>query len=398
MAWHWGEGKHIRRNLLMGLALIGLVGCGSRDPGASERTDVATSFVTVAEQPAESASTVDSTEMAPATTGAPDVDAVADASSTDDRGDPMPLLTARTTDSGFTLMVHDVREFGSLEFEEVVGDQAVPGWEPPFWCNPDGRFVVTAAHEDATAVAQGSWFEEPPGGLEVSTFPLRLADDVRLLVVVAQATGATSATAHFTDGTVDTAPVENGFAVLAAAIPAGVSQGYGLTVNRNGPSSKFESDTSDDDRPREACVPPVLPPPSLPPAGEQPADPVAAEAAVRAAFATVYAFEVRADDSWLQVLDSDEGIVQALEEFRNGPYADAREGASANVNEVVFTSPTEAWFTYDLFANDNHFDDRFGIAHLVEGQWRVARSVLCQDLALAGVECQPPAVPIVPHD
>jgi hypothetical protein len=55
----------------------------------------------------------------------------------------------------------------------------------------------------------------------------------------------------------------------------------------------------------------------------------------------------------------------------------------------VFTSPTEAWFRYDIETNVTNFTDRFGIAFQIDGVWVIARAVICQDLALAGAQCFP---------
>jgi hypothetical protein len=62
----------------------------------------------------------------------------------------------------------------------------------------------------------------------------------------------------------------------------------------------------------------------------------------------------------------------------------------------VFTNPTEAWFRYDLETSSSFFADRFGIAYLIDGSWRISRRVICQDLALAASPCEPDSEPINP--
>ena len=81
-----------------------------------------------------------------------------------------------------------------------------------------------------------------------------------------------------------------------------------------------------------------------------------------------------------------------------GDYAGAAQGASIEMRETVFTSPTEVWFRYDLLTPVANFFDRYGIARLGDdGTWRITRETICQDLALApGNACSPGVERVLP--
>ena len=66
--------------------------------------------------------------------------------------------------------------------------------------------------------------------------------------------------------------------------------------------------------------------------------------------------------------------------------------------ELVFTSPTEAWFRYDIDSPMASFADRYGMAVLGEdGVWRLTRQSVCQDLALVpGTTCVPSVSQLLP--
>ena len=98
----------------------------------------------------------------------------------------------------------------------------------------------------------------------------------------------------------------------------------------------------------------------------------------------------------MEQLDSDEGVQETIDVVLGGTFGSAAQGAEYTMGDLVFTSPTEAWFTYDLFANNNHFNRRFGLAVEIDGAWKISRGVICQDLALAGGHCEPPIGQLYP--
>ena len=120
------------------------------------------------------------------------------------------------------------------------------------------------------------------------------------------------------------------------------------------------------------------------PDGPGPVDPVAAEAAVRAAVSTVY--DPHAGAARLDDIDDPRGLTEADAELQAGPYAETAATTTAVVGEISFDRPDHAWFRYELSTIGS---SRLGEAFLVDGRWKVARSTVCSDYALAGVTCPP---------
>jgi len=140
------------------------------------------------------------------------------------------------------------------------------------------------------------------------------------------------------------------------------------------------------------CTPP---PPELPPAGEQPDDAQGAEAQIRANFEALFANDVPFEDKGDQLLDDTTGVQDAIEAMQAGGFGDAAQTSNHTMIDLVFVSPDEAWFRYDLETQFGLFN-RFGISYLIDGEWRIARAVICQDLALTGISCNPPVNDIYP--
>ncbi|MEM1334007.1 MAG: hypothetical protein AAGG08_11155, partial [Actinomycetota bacterium] len=108
------------------------------------------------------------------------------------------------------------------------------------------------------------------------------------------------------------------------------------------------------------------------------------------------------------LLDDATGVAEAAD--RLGGIAD---GAIAEGGAVVFVTPAEAWFEYDLLlpvvgvgqgdpsvdgddASFASYGVRIGRAVLVDGTWRVTRGTMCDLLAFAGVACEPAWISEVP--
>ncbi len=126
-----------------------------------------------------------------------------------------------------------------------------------------------------------------------------------------------------------------------------------------------------------ACAPPL-------PTGPQPADAVAAGASVRSAFDVVY--DPTAGAARLDLLDDPRGVADTTAAAIAGPYGSEVASTTATFGEVSFDRPDHAWFHYELSVG---FGTRTGEAVLVDGKWKIARSTVCADLALAGVTCPP---------
>lgn len=126
---------------------------------------------------------------------------------------------------------------------------------------------------------------------------------------------------------------------------------------------------------------------ALPEPGEQPADPAAAEEQVRAAFIGIFDFsrqrEERAQLSERPAVwaDANRQLVE-----RHGEIV---EDLHAEVDEVVFTSPTHAAVRFRHIASDPGVPRGpfIGDAVLVDGRWLVAITTTCERVAVAGVTC-----------
>ena len=124
------------------------------------------------------------------------------------------------------------------------------------------------------------------------------------------------------------------------------------------------------------CVAPL-------PTGAQPADVTVAESEVRAAFTTAY--DPSAVDR-IDLIDDRRGVAEATAQAEAGPYAAEVASTWGTVDEVSFDRPDHAWVRYQL---TNIGGVRVGEARLIDGHWKVARSTVCADLALAQAICAP---------
>lgn len=327
-------------------------------------------------------------------------------------GPKLETMFQRTTDTGIRLVLQNSGDWQNFAFAEegfavaetVVGvavKVAPPGtgprdgWTPPAWCNPIGGFRLTMLFKDAIGISNGSRYGEPRNGLAVTLFSSGYAEGFPFRALVLNvADDVISATATWEDDATDTAVPIGGWVVLAT--PGQSSGKFTLVLQTEAGEQTLAWDELPQDGDLEwqkDCSPP---PPSLPPAGDQPDDPAAAEAEIRSNYELLYDREIAFEDKGEQLLDDTAGILEAIEQMQDGGFADVAETAVHTMTELVFVSPTEAWFTYDLETEFGGFANRFGIAYLIDGEWRFARAVMCQDLALTGVPCNPPANDIYP--
>jgi hypothetical protein len=308
--------------------------------------------------------------------------------------EPMQLLFDRTTGDGRTLRAH----LGpTWEQESGIPDGA---WQPAPWCYESGQLRIAFGGNGVIDVGSVPWYSEPYLGRAVSWVTLGNADDQPTWVFVAQVPADTENVVVTLDsGETDAAAPQNGIAVLAVpgVAPAEVIEGPERYWVDNAPVFSVELQggaaagvvgsggvgTWDDPEFRESCTPP---PPALPDAGEQPADPAGAEAEIRAAMTALYGV-VGTEEVGSDLIDDPTGVAEARQQVQDGGFADDAAGASATIDELVFTAPDEAWFRYSIDTPGNDFDNRYGIAVLVDGVWKITRSTVCQDLSLAGGDC-----------
>jgi len=304
------------------------------------------------------------------------------------------LVFERALDDGTVIRVHG--QWWN-EGDMYGGWPGFEGWEPAPWCQPTGNLRVAVAAPDSINVAWAPWYREAKDGLAVSTFATGYVEDVPRFGVVAQVgADVTSVTLTTPSGTDTAVPVSSEAGpVVVLLVPGPITDDLQLELERSSgtqtatPSDLMESWNSPEFR--DACQPP---PPALPEPGEQPADAAAAEATVRDSFAIVRAEDIAAR---LEVIDDASGIEAAWAAITAGQYAEVAASATFTIRDFVFSSPTEAWFRYDIESSAGTFTDRYGRAVLGgDGTWRITRDTVCQDLALAQAPCDPPGSVVLP--
>jgi hypothetical protein len=126
----------------------------------------------------------------------------------------------------------------------------------------------------------------------------------------------------------------------------------------------------------------------LPEAGEQPADPVAAEEQVRTAYVTLFD-AARPREERARFVERPDVWVPANQSLAEGQYGQAVRDQRAEVDHIVFTSPTHAAVRFRLVASSELVpqDHRIGDAVLVDGRWLVAIGTPCDLIAMAGISC-----------
>lgn len=326
-------------------------------------------------------------------------------------GPELQLLYQRVTETGIRVTLQDSGDWNDFGGEMVFPDQpavttaesiaeaqplgviAPPdtvgnvGWQPAAWCNAVGGLRITMSFKEAIGVSNGQRYLEPrAGGVSVSLYSSGHAEGVPFRVLAMQVRpDVTLVTTTWADGMSDGGAPVNGW--VAVASPGAANVAFDVTLE----SANGTDVIPFDDMPRDGdvewqkgCNPP---PPELPPAGEQPDDRDAAEQEVRAVFDLLWDRDIPLDEK--VVLDDDTGVAEAIDQVDNGGFGEAAETAVHTMTELVFTSPTEAWFMYDLETSVTNFPNRFGIAYRIDGVWVISRAVICQDLSLGGGQCFP---------
>jgi hypothetical protein len=316
---------------------------------------------------------------------------------------PTQLIAERVTDSGITLRAHlgqlyDQSDYLSSEFG-VERD-----WSPPGWCFESGQVRIALGGGEATGqnvidVGAVSWWTEPFQDRAISWLTLGTADGNPHRIVFVQASSdVTSVTVTHGDGSTDSVVPIDGVAMLVVpGAPESIQHDEGgsiwneevhdFDVTFDGPEPVTVADAHvnsqwNDPEFSESCQPP---PPALPEPGDQPTNPAAAQQTITDTMATIYGSPDSETNG--ELIDDPTGIAEARQQVRDGDYEEAAANAEAIVEELVFTTPTEAWFRYRIETTTGTFDRRYGIAVEIDGVWKITRNTICQDLQLAGGDC-----------
>ncbi|CAN5412273.1 hypothetical protein BH10ACT2_BH10ACT2_16320 [soil metagenome] len=422
-----GSGSRRRKlSLLAGAAVViagGIAGAVALSGGNDQTTDPATTTAV------ETADTI-GPDIQPGINVGPNPNGFPDYGS-DYMGPQLETMLQRTTDSGIRMTLQNSGDWQNFAFADgdssgggvaitsvatdgnvvtviasggVAPPPPVPGvppntgpdqsWVAPAWCNPVGGFRLTMLYKDAVGISNGSRYGEPRDGVSVTLFSSGYAEGVPFrALVVNVADDVVGVTATWDDDASDTAVPVNGWVVVATPGPA--SGKFVLVLQTDGGERTIAWDELPQDGDldwQKGCSPP---PPDLPLAGDQPDDAQGAEAQIRANFAALFDNDVPFEEKG-DLIDDTTGIQDAIDQLQVGGFADAAQTAKHTITDLVFVSPDEAWFRYDLQTIFSDFQSRFGIAYLIDGQWRIARAVMCQDLALTGISCNPPVNDIYP--
>jgi hypothetical protein len=165
--------------------------------------------------------------------------------------------------------------------------------------------------------------------------------------------------------------------------PDSTSGDYSLAVQIRTSSGRSKTVSATGPLPTVTCTDEL-------PRGNAPTD-RADRAAIISAYTTVYDSS-RPAATRLALIDDPTGVALATQHALAGPYGSAARHAAVQITDVEVDRPGHAWVDFDLYtgvAANPVLRGRLGQAHLVDDTWKVARSTVCADLALAGATCHP---------
>jgi len=268
------------------------------------------------------------------------------------------------------------------------------GWVPPAWCYPAGMARVTFVQGSTVGEKYFNYYAGLRGDALVKVVQGGYADGTPLQVYVFQVSDSVTAVqVADAQDVIDRSTPEDGWAVVVA--PGEYDDSTVLSfVDGAGdvqPVTDFSGEWTDAFE--TGCYEPEA---SLPSPGEQPDDAAAAESALRARFDELWAGDTKAAERYAEYIDDDTGLVEATDEVLGGQYADLAVGVHRLIGDLVFVSPSEAWFRYYLSSTEITQVSFFGHAYLVDGKWVFVRAMVCQEIALTNVQCSPPELKLVP--
>jgi hypothetical protein len=289
-----------------------------------------------------------------------------------------------------------VRTFRPLGLIETCGGG---DWCPPPECRPELALVVHLDEprgDEVTVVevvARPARSAAPFYVASWSTWP-RSEDATGVWAGVAVPDGVATVDLLIKGRIVDTAPVVDGWAVVAARYANSEFVGQDdATVEARDAAGVIVDEAvvarpapSLNRTPPGECERPAAP---LPRAGaSQPQDPTAAREAVVAAYHRLFDHG-SSREARLASVDVTAGLDAPMDKVaRDFPQAVAT--STVTVSDLVFTSPTTAVVHYRLdYEGGASLGNRIGDAVFVDGAWKVRRDTYCQVLAGAGASCPP---------
>ncbi len=259
-----------------------------------------------------------------------------------------------------------------------------------------------------SAWTAGRWFDELRSTQPVALQDSMGVDDDQQLpggyFVLRTDTNASEAIVYASDGTkVDRASISNGIAMVVVPqtvfLDGGFIESLKVTlVGDDGAESAPVPLAYVDRTALPECGPGPEPVRTLPAPGDQPSDPEAATRLIRQRHSLLIDRSVPENDKPTDLLDDDTGVYFAIAQMDAGPNAAQAASSVYSIDELVFTTPSEAWFRYTITTNASTFPERYGTATFNGTVWQITRATLCQDLALAQSPCNPNPLLVVPPD
>jgi hypothetical protein len=280
---------------------------------------------------------------------------------------PLTRLFRRTTDDGVT-----IRGYSSPSFNA---------------CPPASTLLIGELSTDA-AVSSQTLVASTSGDVWLRAGQFGQAEGAATAWVIVHAPGTSRVRAVFDGGRSDTMTPVGGYAILASRVPRPIGtieliDHDGKTTSRLNFPSSLPSPTVP-----AVCTQPVIPgPPTVLPApGVQPTNLPAARASVTAAFTTLYNGMLNTTTRAAAVQDN-AGIAALFDQVLRGPNGPLAKTAATHVDDIVFTSPSDAAIRYTVVTASTTYGPRVGRAVSVNGTWKVTRDTACIDLAAAGAPC-----------
>jgi hypothetical protein len=307
-------------------------------------------------------------------------------------GEPLPtsLASTRELPDGATARVR-INHYDPAIYE------LPPFWEPPAWCFPAGdvEIAVTGVGDVARTVRYDAVED---GAIEVRTNVIGGPEGpFRWLSVVQGPAGTARVRVEYPGGQSDEVAPVDGLAVLSPPVAPGTDLDgepgvvTAVALAADGPElARTEGPWGTDADPpyrRPACaVPTELPSPGP----EQPADPVAAEAAVRAVWDAAFAHPGRATvDEQLAAVEDGRGVRRALQRVLDGVSDQVLSETTIALDGLVFAGPDRAFVHYTVDILTGTYASLFGELVLVDGDWKVTRRTACDLAETGGGICEP---------
>jgi hypothetical protein len=315
--------------------------------------------------------------------------------------EPLERVFLRTTEDGIAVRVY--RAVGTGYEGGCYGRGCAPAE-----CYPTSSVFAELSNELAVGQGWGGYYDQPLAPVVASSGFIGVSEGSPAAWAVVQVgRDVARVRATFAEGAVDemepvagvavlahhvtvpeqadATPSEAGYPFLAAGgtVEALDASGNVLATKELGAASSSQEVLA-----LPECAPP--PPPPTEPNGPPPENAEDARQAVIDAYTAVYSAATPDEDRAANV-DDPAGIAEGFAEARTNFQA-ALDVVSVRIDEVIFINPSEATVRYDIVLpgySIPEFPDLLGGAVMVEGRWKVTRTNVCDDLALAAVRCDP---------